>query len=89
MSSNDEIRIEPDLEERIEAFAFAMGSTPSEIVRQAFVEFEAAHRPAPENGSPGESAYATLLRAGLIGCVKNGAKDLSTNQAYLEDMGRD
>jgi len=79
MTSNDEIHIEPDLEERIEAFAFAMGSTPSQIVRQAFDEFEAAHRPASENGSAGESAYAALLRAGLIGCVKNGARDLSTN----------
>jgi hypothetical protein len=34
-----------------------------------------------------ESAYDAFRRAGLIGCIKDGPSDLSTNPKYMEGFG--
>jgi hypothetical protein len=34
-----------------------------------------------------ESAYDAFERAGLIGCIKDGPSDLSTNPKYMEGFG--
>jgi hypothetical protein len=34
-----------------------------------------------------ESAYDAFKRAGLIGCIKDGPSDLSTNPKYMEGFG--
>lgn len=44
---------------------------------------------APSGASPAteESAYDAFKRAGLIGCIKDGPSDLSTNPKYMEGFG--
>ena len=38
---------------------------------------------------PGESAYDGFLKAGVIGIIKDGPSDLSTNPKYMEGFGED
>jgi hypothetical protein len=48
-------------------------------------------RSTPSNGAgaaPNETAYETLSRLGLIGCIDGTPPDLSSNKAYLESLGR-
>ena len=35
-----------------------------------------------------ESAYETLLRHGLIGCIEGTSPDLSTNKTYMQGYGK-
>ena len=88
MHRNRRLSLDADLERRIEAFARATESTPSDVVRKAFEEYEANHNGA-RAGAADESAYEAFKRAGIIGCVKGGPSDLSTNPKYLEGLGRD
>ena len=81
--------LDADLERRIEAFARATNSTPAEVVRRAFEEYEAGHDGSREIPAEDESAYAAFVRAGVIGCVKGGPSDLSTNAEYMEGFGGD
>ena len=83
------VPLDADLERRIEAFARAIKSTPGEVVRRAFEEYEAGHNGSREVPVEDESAHAAFVRAGVIGCVKGGPSDLSTNSKYMEGFGRD
>jgi hypothetical protein len=38
--------------------------------------------------APAETAYETLSRLGLIGCIEGTPADLSTNKAHFEGFGR-
>ncbi|MGC1273609.1 MAG: hypothetical protein WBC44_07890 [Planctomycetaceae bacterium] len=38
---------------------------------------------------PGENFYEAAKRLGLIGCVKGGPSDLSTNPEHMEGFGSD
>ena len=51
-----------------------------------------SYRPSADNGGAGageESLFDGLKRRGLIGVVKGGPPDLSTNPKHMEGFGRD
>jgi len=81
--------LDADLERRVEAFARATNSTPSDVLRTAFEEYGVNHNGCREVAVGEESAYAAFTRADAIGCVKGSPSDLSTHPKYMEGFGRD
>src|SRR5215475_10944452 len=75
------VRVSKALGARLRARSRAKGKTPSDLVRVA-IENYLDHDP----GAP--SAYDRAKEAGLIGCIKDGPKDLATNPRYFEGFGR-
>src|SRR5437870_168270 len=71
------IRISDDLRDRVKQRAKAAGMDESEIVRRALEQYV----------TPPISAYEAFKKAGLIGIVKGGPRDLSTNKKYMEGFG--
>jgi predicted transcriptional regulator len=71
------IRISDDLKNRVKERAKAAGTDESEIVRLALEQYV----------TPPMSAYEAAKRAGLIGIVKGGPTDLSTNKRHMEGFG--
>jgi predicted DNA-binding antitoxin AbrB/MazE fold protein len=41
-----------------------------------------------ETNEDGPTLFELLDKAGLIGCIKDGPPDLSTNPKYMEDFGK-
>jgi hypothetical protein len=83
------LQVDADIRRRIEAYARAAGVTPSEVVRSAFEEYEAAR-----NGTrpEGETVFDLLSRAGLIGCVRTAPgtpTDLGTDPKHMEGFGHE
>ncbi len=60
----------------------AKGQTPSDLVRIALETYLG-------RGSQSRSAYEVAEKAGLIGCVRRAAKDLSSNRRHFEGFSRD
>jgi hypothetical protein len=75
------IRVSSVLGAHLRSRSRASGQSPSEIVRAALENYLA-------HGSRGKSAYDVAKEAGIIGCAKNGPKDLSTNPRHLEGFGK-
>ena len=73
------LRVSSDLRNRVKLRAKAAGTDESEIVRLALEQYV----------TPRMSAYEGFKRAGLIGIVKGGPKDRSTNKKYMEGFGKD
>jgi len=95
MHQNNKLSLDAELEHRIETYARATKSTPSDVVRKAFEEYEATHN-GVENQEVqqvgGETLFDRWSRLGFIGCVKGGPDsptDLSTNPKYMEGLGVD
>ena len=63
------------------------GQSQEAVLSDALREYRTLHADKRENGSPAETVFDVLNRAGLIGCVKGGATDLSTNPKYMEGFG--
>jgi predicted DNA-binding antitoxin AbrB/MazE fold protein len=55
----------------------------NEVLRFALVEAPTRDR-APREG---QSFYDVLVEAGLLGCIKGGPSDVSTNPKYMEGFG--
>ena len=72
------IRISQELRRKIDQRAREAQKDPSQLVREALEEYLC----------PSESAYDAFKKAGLIGIVKNGPPDLSTNKKYMDGFGR-
>ena len=72
------IRISKDLRRKIDQRAREAQKDPSQLVREALEEYL----------TPSESAYDAFRKAGLIGVVKSGVPDLSTNKKHMEGFGR-
>jgi hypothetical protein len=89
------LRIDQDIQRRIEAFARERGSTPADVVREAFEAYEARQNGEPDEGAKagtGATVYDRWSRLGFIGCVQGDADsptDLSTNAKYMEGFGVD
>ncbi len=84
------LSIDPDTQQRIEAYARAVGCTPAEVVRKAFEQYEAAQNGTRPEG--GLTAFDVLSRAGLIGCLcgaDDTPTDLATNPQHMEGFGRE
>jgi predicted DNA-binding protein len=72
------IRISRELRRKIEAAARERRKGPSQVVRETL-----------ENHlSSSETAHAAFTKAGLIGIVKKGPRDLSTNKRHMSGFGR-
>jgi len=77
------IRVPAELGQRISKRSRMKGQTESDLVREALEGYF-------RNGRAGEerSAYELAAEAGLIGCVRRAAKDLSTNRRHFEGFGK-
>ena len=73
------LRVSTDLRNRVKQRAKAEGTDESEIVRLALEQYI----------TPPISAYEAFKKAGLIGIVKRGPEDLSTNKKHMEGFGKD
>ena len=74
------VRLNSALRQRLEAAAVRTGKRESSLVREA-LERQLSRSEA------GETAYDLALRAGLIGAVKRGSRDLSTNPRHFDGFG--
>lgn len=76
------IRLPESVQEQLKELVKATGMTESEVVRAALADYW-------EKQDLGPSCYDVAKKAGLIGCIKGGPPDLSTNPKYMEGFGRD
>jgi predicted DNA-binding protein len=74
------IRISESLVKRLKKHAGMKGRSESALVREA-LESYLTEVPAPV------SAYDLAKAAGLIGCVRRGPSDLSSNRQHFEGFG--
>ncbi len=88
---NGGIPIDDTLRQRIEALARRRDSSPQDIVRQAFNEFEARHaNDELSQIEEEETIFDRMKKLGVIGCYDaESPGDLSTNRKYMEGFGRD
>jgi predicted DNA-binding protein len=75
------VRLTAELRRRINATAARTGIRASDVVRQA-VERQFA----VQDGQM--TAYERAERSGLIGVIRSGPRDLSTNPKHFDDFGR-
>jgi predicted DNA-binding protein len=80
-SSRITIRVPKALGDRLQHRSRAKGKTPSEIVRVALETYLG-------NGDAVPSAFEVAQSAGLIGCVTDTPKDLSTNRRHFDGFGK-
>lgn len=83
--SADHIALSEEQKQYLAQLAEQTGKSWDEVLREALVNY----RPRTEsaNGGQEESFYDAAMRLGLIGCVKGGPTDLSTNPKYMEGFG--
>jgi predicted transcriptional regulator len=74
------VRVNSALRRRLEATAIRTGKRESSLVREA-LEQQLSRSEAEE------TAYDLALKAGLIGAVKGGNRDLSTNPRHFDGFG--
>jgi len=81
--------IPSDIEQLINAqIASGKYHSPAELLRDA-LQTLALQRTASDCTSQGKgSAFDALDRRGLVGCIKSGHSDLSTNPAHMEGFGK-
>ncbi|MBI1904579.1 MAG: CopG family transcriptional regulator [Planctomycetia bacterium] len=75
------LRVDEVLQEKLGTLAQAAGKSESQIVREALEDYLSRHTVV--------TCYDVAKKAGIIGCVKGGPKDMSTNRKYMEGFGRD
>ena len=74
------VRVNADLRRRLAKTAKRKGKPEAEVLREALdKELDPI--------KPKESAYDRALALGIIGTVKDGPPDLSTNKKYFEGFG--
>lgn len=83
------VMLDPKDEREIEALARKAGKDPGEILRELVHEVLLQRKENGGNAPAGveESCYDAALRAGLIGAIKGGPSDMSTNPKYMEGFG--
>lgn len=86
------VELDPKDERDLEALARETGKDPGELLRELLHEALVQRK---DNGvgatseAGEESCYDAACRAGLIGVIKGGPSDLSTNPKYMEGFGED
>lgn len=75
------IRIPRPLGERLKKQSAARGRSESELVREALETYLTPTKDEP-------SAYDLAERAGIIGCLQRGPRDLSTNPRHFKGFGK-
>ena len=76
------VRIEQELQKRLETIAQASGKTESEVVRAALGDYLARERTMP-------TCFDLFKKTGAIGCVKGGPTDVSTHPKHMRGFGRE
>jgi antitoxin component of RelBE/YafQ-DinJ toxin-antitoxin module len=76
------IRVDKKLRSRLSQIAKQRGETESELARGVLEKFVETEKPA-------ETCLDIAKRLGIVGMIKGGPADLSTNPKYLEGFGRD
>jgi metal-responsive CopG/Arc/MetJ family transcriptional regulator len=76
------VRIPPHLQKSLDSLAEATGKSEAEVVREALQEYCLKHAAFP-------TAYDEAKAAGVIGCVRGGPTDRSTNPRHMSGFGRD
>ena len=75
------VRFPTELRRRLKSAAKRSGRRESDLVREAVEQRLAADEEAP-------TVYEVAKKAGLIGGVRSGLRDLSTNKKYFEGFGK-
>ncbi len=75
------VRLPELLRSGIESLSEATGRTESDLAREAIEEYLVRHAAMP-------TCYDLAYQAGLIGCMKSGQVDLSTNPKHLDGFGK-
>ncbi len=74
------IRISESLVKRLKKHAGMRGRPESALVREALENYLS-------QAQPSRSAYDLARETGLIGCVRGGPSDLSTNRKHFQGFG--
>jgi metal-responsive CopG/Arc/MetJ family transcriptional regulator len=75
------VRVPGGIARRLKERSRATGTRESQVVREALEQYLSENR-------KDETSYVLLQRAGLIGCVRDAPKDLSTNKRYFKGFGK-
>ena len=75
------VRIPGPLGEKLKKHSVMKAKSESDVVREALDSYLA-------QSDEGVSAFELAERAGLIGCVRRGPRDLSTNPRYFDGFGK-
>jgi metal-responsive CopG/Arc/MetJ family transcriptional regulator len=75
------VRVPGGIARRLKERSRVTGARESQVVRQALEEYLAKN-------SEHETAYDRAKKAGLIGCVRGGRKDASTNKKLFKGFGK-
>jgi predicted DNA-binding protein len=75
------VRVPGGIARRLKERSRATGTRESQVVREALEQYLSQSRKE-------ETTYDLLLGAGLIGCVRDAPKDLSTNKRYFKGFGK-
>lgn len=83
--STENIALSEEQKQYVALLAEQTGKPWDEVLREAIVGYKP--QIAAASGNDEESFYDAAMRLGLIGCVKGGPPDLSTNPKYMEGFG--
>ncbi len=75
------LRLPEPLRSGMENLSELTGRTESELAREAIGEYLSRHATLP-------TCYDLAKESGVIGCVKSGKGDLSTNPKHMEGFGQ-
>jgi hypothetical protein len=87
MNDRITIRLDDESRQQIEELSRAVGASPSTVIRTAVDSYYRTTQKRRRGRAKRETVYDIMLRAGLIGCIKDGPPDLSTNPKYMEGFG--
>lgn len=64
------------------------GKPWSEVLSEALTSYRSCAPTKTANGQQVESVFDALKQSGLLGCLKGGPADLSSNPDYMEGFGQ-
>ena len=90
MSINiSEIQLSDAERRQLAELAAQTGKPWGEVLAEALATYRSIAPAKTTNGQQPESVYDALKRSNLLGCLKGGPADLSSNSAYMEGFGED
>lgn len=75
------VRVPGGIARRLKERSRSTGTRESQVVREALEEYLS-------KSDGRESAYDQAKKAGLIGCIRGGRKDVSTNKSLFKGFGK-
>ena len=75
------VRVPGGIARRLKERSRTTGTRESQVVREALEEYLSKN-----DGE--ETAYDRARKAGLIGCIRGGRKDVSTNKSLFKGFGK-